>query len=116
MQQMRRRYELDWLRVMIILGAMVFHAVYELELYYPAALLPLSTIRDADAGGRDFIHPMGIARAPSHRRSKRLVVVNPSKRATILRGTRLPLACPIYCMRSHRHPDHPVSCRTHRLG
>jgi hypothetical protein len=32
---MRRRYELDWLRVMIILGAMVFHAVYELELYYP---------------------------------------------------------------------------------
>jgi peptidoglycan/LPS O-acetylase OafA/YrhL len=35
MQPMRRRYELDWLRVMIILGAMVFHAVYELELYYP---------------------------------------------------------------------------------
>ena len=35
MQPMRRRYELDWLRVMIIVGAMVFHAVYELQVYYP---------------------------------------------------------------------------------
>ena len=33
----RRRYELDWLRVMIVLGAMVFHAVYEVEVYFPQA-------------------------------------------------------------------------------
>lgn len=36
-QQSRRRYELDWLRVMIVLGAMVFHAVYEVEVYFPQA-------------------------------------------------------------------------------
>jgi hypothetical protein len=30
-----RRYELDWLRVVIILGAMVFHAVYEMQIYFP---------------------------------------------------------------------------------
>lgn len=36
-QPSRRRYELDWLRVVIILGAMVFHAVYELEAYFPQA-------------------------------------------------------------------------------
>lgn len=34
-QPARRRYELDWLRVMIIVGAMVFHAVYEVETYFP---------------------------------------------------------------------------------
>lgn len=34
-QPTRRRYELDWLRVMIILGAMVFHAIYELQIYFP---------------------------------------------------------------------------------
>ncbi len=32
-----RRYELDWLRVVIILGAMVFHAVYEMQTYFPQA-------------------------------------------------------------------------------
>jgi hypothetical protein len=31
----RRRYELDWLRVIIVLGAMVFHAVYEMQIYFP---------------------------------------------------------------------------------
>lgn len=30
-----RRYELDWLRVVIILGAMVFHAIYEMQIYFP---------------------------------------------------------------------------------
>lgn len=33
----QRRYELDWLRVAIILGAIVFHAVYELQIYFPQA-------------------------------------------------------------------------------
>lgn len=33
----QRRYELDWLRVTIVLGAMVFHAVYEMEVYFPQA-------------------------------------------------------------------------------
>ncbi len=32
-----RRYELDWLRVVIILGAMVFHAIYEMQSYFPQA-------------------------------------------------------------------------------
>lgn len=32
-----RRYELDWLRVLIVLGAMVFHAAYQLQLYFPQA-------------------------------------------------------------------------------
>lgn len=36
-QPSRRRYELDWLRVIIVLGAMVFHAVYEIEVYFPQA-------------------------------------------------------------------------------
>ncbi len=36
-QPTHRRYELDWLRVMIVLGAMVFHAVYEVEIYFPQA-------------------------------------------------------------------------------
>ena len=30
-----RRYELDWLRVIIVLGAMVFHVIYEMQIYFP---------------------------------------------------------------------------------
>ena len=38
-----RRYELDWLRIIIVLGAIVFHAVYELQVYYPQAHSALLT-------------------------------------------------------------------------
>jgi acyltransferase-like protein len=30
-----RRYELDWLRAIIVLGAIVFHAIYEIQIYFP---------------------------------------------------------------------------------
>lgn len=30
-----RRYELDWLRTVIVLGAIVFHAVYQMHVYFP---------------------------------------------------------------------------------